>query len=592
MNRNSQEESSISTIIFTIKTMFNMDKLYLLLLFISMITMSILPFMNANLVSYIVNLAVAGNNNNLVVKRIILVVCIIVALESIDAFVLWFRSNHYIGLGHKFDVIVARKTLSMRYEYTESPKISDLRLRARKAGSDVPVAAEAAVELGANIVKTIGCAVVFTMFNPWILVMVVMFTIINYACSRYFQHTIYENEKKEYPYRRKSEHFLITMLDYIAGKEIRVFSAANIIKDKYSEAEESVYKIQKDIQGIRLKDRLVGLIIVVIQLVTIYFMTGLEFYNGNAQIGDVILYINLILVFSSSFQGIFYRILDINFRGKRLKDFKAYMELDVEDVAREKVVIDTSAVKIEFDHVWFKYPGSNDYILKDLTFTLDNQKKYAIVGQNGSGKTTLIKLLMRFYLPAKGRILINGIDYEKINTEQLYSLFTAVFQDFKLLAYSIAENIDFTVNGERNDEKIEQVLKRQGMIDRVRELKAGIDTCISQEFSPEGENFSGGERQKLAIARADYKDAKVFVLDEPASALDPIAEKKLYDNLNKIIDNKMIIIISHRLQSVMLCDKILYLKNGEITESGTHDELMRIKKDYSAMFEVQSHWYE
>lgn len=195
-------------------------------------------------------------------------------------------------------------------------------------------------------------------------------------------------------------------------------------------------------------------------------------------------------------------------------------------------------------------------------------------------------------MPTKGRILINGIDYEKINTEQLYSFFTAVFQDFKLLAYSIAENIDFTVNGERNDEKIEQVLKRQGMIDRVRELKAGIDTCISQEFSPEGENFSGGERQKLAIARADYKDAKVFVLDEPASALDPIAEKKLYDNLNHIIDNKMIIIISHRLQSVMLCDKILYLKNGEITESGTHDELMRIKKDYSAMFEVQSHWYE
>lgn len=592
MKKNSQKDSPIATILFTIKTMFNMDKPYLLLLFISMITLSILPFLNANLVSYIVNLAVSGNNNNLVVQRIILVVCIIAALESIDVFVLWFRSNHYIGLGHKFDVIVARKTLSIRYEYTESPEISDLRLRARKAGSDVPVAAEATVELGANIVKIIGCAVVFTMFNPWILVMVVLFTIINYTCSRYFQRVVYENETKGYPYRRRAEHFLITMLDYIAGKEIRVFSAADIVRDKYSEAEESVYKIQKDIEGVRLADRLIGLVIVVIQLVTIYFMTGLEYFNGNAQIGDVILYVNLILVFSSSFQGIFYRLLDINFRGKRLQDFKAYMELDMEDVAKEKEFIDTSNVKIEFDHVWFKYPGSDNYTLKDLTFTFDNLKKYAIVGQNGSGKTTLVKLLMRFYLPTKGRILINGIDYKTINTEQLYSLFTMVFQDFNLLAYSIAENIDFTVNGERDNEKIERVLRRQGMLDRVKELKDGVDTYISQEFSSEGVNFSGGERQKLAIARADYKDAKVFVLDEPTSALDPIAEKKLYDNMNNIIDDKMIIIISHRLQSVMLCDEILHMKKGEITERGTHDELMSSKKDYYTMFEVQSHWYE
>jgi len=152
--------------------------------------------------------------------------------------------------------------------------------------------------------------------------------------------------------------------------------------------------------------------------------------------------------------------------------------------------------------------------------------------------------------------------------------------------------IDFAEDEKKDTERLYNVLERQGILDKITSLTNGIDSYISQEYSPEGINFSGGERQKLAIARADFKEAPIFILDEPTSALDPIAEKKLYDNMNALIDDSLMIIISHRLQSVSMCDYIIFIKNGEMTEFGSHDELMNNGKDYSSMYQLQAHWYE
>lgn len=592
MKRKKKENGAVSTIKYTIATMFKMDKPYLVLLLVSMVSMSALPFLNANLVSYVINYAADKKENSFIFTRILIFIGVIVVLESTDAFVYWYRSNHYISLGHKLDVVVAQKTLSLRYEYAESHEVSELRMKANRAGSSLPVAAENTIELFANLIKTIGCAAVFTMFNPIVFLLVVVFTVINYACCRFFQTKTWQNEQKEYPYQRKADHFLTTMLDYIAGKDIRVFNASGLIKEKYSDAEENVYRLQKKTRSYQLFERLVGLLIVVIQLTVIYFMTGREYFEGGAKIGDVIFYVNLILVFSVSFQGIFYRLLDINYRGRRLQDFRDYLNLDEEQVEKETESVDPSSVKIEFRNVWFKYPSSEEYILKDVSFCFDNKTRYAIVGENGSGKTTLIKLLMRFYLPTKGQIFVNGIDYTTINREEYYKLFTAVFQDFNLMAYTVAENIDFSVKQEKDYEKIRSVLERQDALQFIDKHKEKENTYVTQEYSEEGVNFSGGERQKIAIARADFKEAPVFVMDEPTSALDPIAEKKLYDNINTLIKDKMIIIISHRLQSVMLCDRILYIKNGSITENGTHEELIGNNRDYAEMFNLQAKWYD
>lgn len=583
---------TFSVMAYCIKTMFIMDKRYLFLLMASLLIASAIPFINANLLREVINLAAAGDNTNRAVWAACIMLGILTILQSLDVYVMWYRSNHYISMGHQFDIMVAQKTLDMRYEKAENPQISELRMRAAKGCSAVPRIAESITDFGANIIKMISSVVIFTMFNPIILLIVVPFAALNYFVSNYFQKKYFENERMGYKPQRKINYFLSTMLDYVAGKEIRVFSAVEFMKEKYCEQEKELYEIQKSTQKYTLLDRMIGVGIVGIQLFVLYLLVGREYFNGNVLIGDITLYINLVLVFSGAFSGLFGSFISAGWQGERLKDFREYMDIENENKLVEVERIEPVLKTIEFQHVWFKYTGSDNYTLKDISLTIECGKKIAIVGENGSGKTTLIKLLMRFYLPTKGRILVNGIDYQTINQDDYYKMFSTVFQDFNLMAFSIKENIDFSLENIKNEENMVQILKKLDMFDKIEKLPRGLDTHITQEYSPDGVNFSGGERQKLAIARANYKNAPILILDEPTSALDPIAEKKLYDELYHTIEDKTMIMISHRLQSTAICDYILFLKNGKIEEEGSHNKLMTLGGDYSKMFELQANWYQ
>lgn len=583
---------TFSVIAYSVKTMFIMDRRYLFLLMASMIITSVIPFINANLLSEVINLATADCNTNRAVWAACIMLGILTILQSLDVYVMWYRSNHYISMGHKFDIMVAQKTLDMRYEKAENPEISELRMRAAKGCSAVPRIAESITDFGANIIKMISSVVIFTMFNPIILLIVVPFAALNYFVSDYFQKKYFENERMGYKPQRKINYFLSTMLDYVAGKDIRVFSATEFMKEKYCEQEKELYEIQKSTQKYALTDRIIGAGIVVIQLLILYLLVGREYFNGNVFIGDITLYINLVLVFSGAFSGLFGSFISAGWQGERLKDFREYMDIENENKLAEVEHIEPVLKTIEFQHVWFKYSGSDNYTLKDISLKIKCGKKFAIVGENGSGKTTLIKLLMRFYLPTKGRILVNGIDYQTINQDDYYKMFSTVFQDFNLMAFSIKENIDFSLGNTNNEEDIVRILKKLDMLEKIEKLPKGIDTHITQEYSPDGVNFSGGERQKLAIARADYKNAPILILDEPTSALDPIAEKKLYDELYHTMQDKTMIMISHRLQSTAICDYILFMKNGKIEEEGSHNKLMTLGGDYSKMFALQTNWYQ
>lgn len=576
---------------YCIKTMFLMDKRYLFLLSLSVLITSVIPLFQANLVSEVINLAVYADRPANAVIAAGIMLGVLAFLQSLNVYVMWYRSNHYISMGHSFDIMVARKTLDMRYEKAEDPKIAELRMRAAKGCSSVPRIAESITDFSANIIKMVSCAAVFTMFNPLILLVVTPFAALNYFISSYFQKRYYENERKQYRHKRKINYFIAAMLDYVAGKEIRVFSAADFIKNKYCEQEKELYDIEKCTKRYSLADGITGVVIVVVQLLVLYFMVGNEYFGRQAQIGDVILYINLVLVFSGAFSGLFGSFISAGWQGERLKDFRVYMALEDENKQMESVPMTDGITAIEFDHVWFRYSGAEEYTIKDLSVKISSGERLAIVGENGSGKTTLIKLLMRFYVPTKGRILINGVDYLTIKGDDYYSLFSTVFQDFNLTAFTVKENIDFSVKGEADGDKMKAILNKLDMLDKVQRLRSGFDTYLSQEYSAEGINLSGGERQKLAIARAEYKDAPILILDEPTSALDPVAEKKLYDELYHMVEDKTMIMISHRLQSTAMCDRIIFMKNGRIEEKGTHEELIGQKGDYSKMFLLQAGWY-
>ena len=245
---------------------------------------------------------------------------------------------------------------------------------------------------------------------------------------------------------------------------------------------------------------------------------------------------------------------------------------------------------IEFKNVSFQYPGMDSYALKDISFKFDISKKLAVVGQNGSGKTTFIKLLCRLYDPTEGEILLNGIDIRKYSYEDYIKIFSVVFQDFKLLSFPLGENVAASVTV--NEEKALKCLYEAGFGERFEKMKYGLKTNISKELEEESEEISGGEAQKIAIARAVYKDAPFIILDEPTAALDPIAEFEIYTKFNDIIGDKTAVYISHRLASCKFCDDIAVFHEGKLVQRGTH-ELLLLDEDgkYSELWKSQAQYY-
>ena len=246
--------------------------------------------------------------------------------------------------------------------------------------------------------------------------------------------------------------------------------------------------------------------------------------------------------------------------------------------------------EVEFRHVSFKYPGSDQYALRDVSMKFEVGKRLAVVGMNGSGKTTFIKLLCRLYDPTEGEILLNGIDIRKYNYEEYMAIFSIVFQDFKLFAFPLGENVAAKVDYDRA--LALDCLSKAGFADRLSELPRGVETYLYKDYDKDGVDISGGEAQKIAIARALYKDAPFIILDEPTAALDPIAEAEIYSKFNDIVGDKTAIYISHRLSSCKFCDEILVFHEGGVIQQGSHDALVADEHGkYYELWHAQAQYY-
>ena len=271
------------------------------------------------------------------------------------------------------------------------------------------------------------------------------------------------------------------------------------------------------------------------------------------------------------------------------QNLREFFEYEPKIVSGDKIPGEFES--LEFKNVSFRYPAAEKYALQDISFRIDKAETLALVGVNGAGKSTLVKLLLRFYDVTDGEILYNGINIKEYDLNKYRNIFGAVFQDYKNFAISVYENVICHECSDKEKEKAEAALRRSGIWEKISTLPKGADTVLTREFDKNGAGLSGGENQKVSAARLFAKDFQFAVLDEPSSALDPIAEYKMYENLIKVTENKTVMYISHRLSSAVLSDRIIVIGNGRVLEQGSHEELMASGGKYNEMFTLQASSY-
>lgn len=375
------------------------------------------------------------------------------------------------------------------------------------------------------------------------------------------------------------------------AKDVRIYKQNTIAAKALDKLIERDKENQADIFKMSISPAIACVIIGLANTVC-YLFVAIKAFFGAFGVGSVVQYIAVLQRLGDGLQELMFILSDNEVYCIHLQKLFDYLDIP-NHMYQGSLTIekrDDNEYYVEFHNVSFRYPNTDHDVLKRVNIKFKVGEKLAVVGMNGSGKTTFIKLLCRLYDPTEGEILLNGVDIRKYNYDEYRSIFSMVFQDFQLFSFSLGQNVAASVNYDAN--RVKTCLEKAGFGNRLKKMPQGLDTCLYKDFEENGVEISGGEAQKIALARALYKDAPFIVLDEPTAALDPVAEAEVYSKFNKIVGDKTTIYISHRLSSCRFCDEIAVFDNGQIVQQGSHDELVADENGkYHELWHAQAQYY-
>ncbi len=500
----------------------------------------------------------------------------------------------------RFQMITEKndKLLAMNYQMLEQPHILDLHQRASNAVSGdwqgVGGMMNRAYVLSAQLVTMIVTATTIIVLDARLILVLTAAMLVNYASQRWS----IRDDKKHFwdatsPIRRKMAYMERCTQDFDYAKDIRLFSLKLWLLEKQKGILNVYEKKYQRSRNFWLRHSVIYSSTSLISSAVMYYILITQVLQENVTIGNFTLYLGLCSAFSSALSDFYDNFGQMQFASNLVDDFRTFIDLKME---KEEECLDIGVLgnkfSFEFRDVCFRYEGAKEDTIKNLNLSFPVGQRLAIVGLNGAGKTTFIKLILRLYDVTKGEILVNGYNVNRFKRQEYYRLFAPVFQNVEVFAFPLAENVSMKEPEQTDRERARECLVRAGMEEKLKSLKKGIDTEILKVLHEDGIDLSGGEKQKLALARALYKDAPVIVLDEPTAALDALAEYELYQNFDRMVSGKSAIYISHRLSSTRFCDKIAMFMDGRIVEYGTHVELLAKNGEYAKMFEVQAQYYE
>lgn len=495
---------------------------------------------------------------------------------------------------------IERKSLNLFYQDYERKEIRDLSHRAARATemwdgvqpiSDVP-------RRSLNLVENILCYMLFgsviSFVSPLLVPILTIAPAVNWFCARAYRNWEYSHRGKWTDLDRRLWYLQDKAADFAAAKDIRIYGLAGWFRQIFRDISGQRLAWEKQIILRRFLSRIADLFVILLRDGAAYLLLIKMILDGSITVDRFLLYFSAISMFASFIGNIMNEWNGIRSTSLDLCDFRRYLDLPEQDGTGEADVTPLlkTAPEITLEHVSFRYEGAEKDTLQDITLTIKPGEKVALVGLNGAGKTTLVKLLCGLYLPTEGEIKINGISSRTFYRKDYYRLFSPVFQDVQAGFFTLAETVSGQILGTPDLSRADRCIRQAGLGKKLDSLPQGIHTKLDKQLHADATELSGGELQKLMLARALYKNAPILVLDEPTAALDPIAENHIYLQYQDMARNKTSLFISHRLASTQFCDRILYLKDGKIAEEGTHAELMAAGGDYAELYELQSCWYK
>lgn len=486
-----------------------------------------------------------------------------------------------------------RKLTTMDYKYTEDAGFFEKNEKALNAGNNNTEGIEGVYnrlfEMPAKLISLIGMFVLAGTLNPWILLVLVLHVLVTMWVSRMSHNYSYSKKEEEAKASRRINYYYKTTHDFSFGKDIRIYNFRDRVLKNYQEEIKALTVLRGKIAR---REYLLGFAGIFTLLLTNGIMYGIliyQVYHGMA-ISSFTMYVSAITSLMAAMLVFGEDITFIINQGQYVGDFYRLMDepLTTEEGTAEKP---EGTLEIVFDHVSFRYPNADTNVFTDLNFTIHKGERLAIVGVNGAGKSTLVKLMTGLFEPTEGHIYINGTDIREYGKRKLYDLYSAVFQEVNILAFTLRENVACKSEGV-DDERVIEALERVGLWEKVQGFEKGLDQMMLKVIDENGTDFSGGERQKLSIARGLYKNAAMVIMDEPTAALDALAEAEIYESFSNLVEGKTAVYISHRLASTRFCDKIALFDRDGLKEYGTHDELMERQGSYYEMFTVQGKYYQ
>lgn len=531
--------------------------------------------------------------------------CVVIKFYFYGGSMIWEDANHELN----------KKLMSMDYEYMESETIQnkrrDIDNMAREHGCGLNMLFWTATPFVERLLQLVVAGIITVQLfvkcltayktQEWKGILIVLsfvafliiFLYVNQRMTQKIQAKINKSVEERLPYTRKYDFYVD---EYIGreecGKTVRLFNQQSLLSETLNEIFKKVSKLlsRQTILEARMNQWAEGINVLISGM--IYLLLGIMALKRVISVGSICLYAGCITNFLWHFQKWNQQVSLLKMNTKYVKQYLDFMDIKNKKYEGTLPVEkrDDDKFMIEFENVSFHYPGSEKNVLENFSIRFNIGERLAVVGRNGSGKTTFIKLLCRLYDPTEGRILLNGIDIKKYDYKEYLSLFSVVFQDFQIPAFTLGQAV--AASQEYDGEHVNDAVKKAGLSSLAARMPYGNETYLTKEFDKTGVNISGGEAQKLAIARALYHDTPFVILDEPTAALDPIAEYEVYAKFDELIGTKTAVYISHRLSSCQFCNDILVIDDGKAVQRGSHEKLIDEEGLYAKLWKIQSKYYQ